>query len=347
MNNDRSQASIVPGMPGARATMRDVAERAGVGLATVSRVVNGEANVSAKRRVAVESAIAELGFRRNDSARSLRMGTAESIGLLIENVADPFFSLLTRAVEEVALERDSLLLSGSSHQNSARAKRMILAFSSRGVGGLIITPSETTDVGYLQAEIDAGVKMVFVDRPVPGIDADTVLTDNLGGARRGVEHLLAHGHRRIAFFTNREHLYTTANRRAGYLAALEHAGVPFDPALEYASTEYRFADPLAAMLSSINPPTAIFTSNNRSSVEILRALAGHPDRPAIVGFDDFELADALTPGITVIAQDAMAMGRTAAELLFARLDGESGPTKSITLGTKLIPRGSGEVAPQG
>ena len=327
--------------------MRDVARHAGVGLSTVSRVVNGDVTVSPQRTKAVEDAIIELGFRRNDSARHLRMGAAASIGLLIENVADPFFSLLTQAVEEVALGRDSLLLSASSHQNPERAKRMVLAFSSRRVDGLIITPSDPQDESYLRTELRAGVKMVFVDRPVPGIDADTVLTDNLGGARTGVEHLIAHGHRRIAFFSDRASLYTTANRRAGYILALQDAGVTVDPELMYASDDgsYDFTGPLAAMLASPRPPTAIFCSNNRSTAAILRLLARVPRRPALVGFDDFELADAMTPAVTVVAQDALAMGRTAAELLFARLDGATGPTQTISLGTTLIARGSGETRP--
>jgi LacI family transcriptional regulator len=325
--------------------MRDVAERAGVGLSTVSRVVNGDGSVSAKRTQAVEAAILELGFRRNDSARHLRMGAAASIGLLIESVADPFFSLLNQAVEEVALSHDSLLLSASSRRDAERAKRLVLAFSSRRVDGLIITPSDAQDVSYLQTELAAGVKMVFVDRPVHGIDADTVLTDNEGGARTGVEHLIAHGHRRIAFFGDRANLYTTTNRRLGYTRALEDAGLTVDDSLVYSSEDgrYDFTAALATMLAGRNPPTAIFCSNNRSTVEILREFAKMPTRPALVGFDDFELADAMTPGVTVVAQDALAMGRTAAELLFARLDGATGPTQTISLGTTLIARGSGEV----
>jgi LacI family transcriptional regulator len=330
-----------------RATMRDVARRAGVGLTTVSRVVNGDAGVSAKRTQAVEAAITELGFRRNDFARHLRMGGAASVGLLIESVADPFFSLLTQAVEEVVLSRDSLLLSASSHQDAERAKKLVLAFSSRRVDGLIITPSDPQDVSYLRTELAAGVKMVFVDRPVHGINADTVLTDNLGGARTGVEHLIAHGHSRIAFFSDRARLYTTVNRRAGYTIALEHAGLPMDPTLVHSSEDgrYDFTDALRTMLAMERPPTAIFCSNNRATVEILRELSRLPQRPALVGFDDFELADAMTPGITVVAQDALAMGRTAAELLFSRLDGVTGPTQTVSLGTTLIARGSGEIRP--
>lgn len=347
MSNDSSDASGRAPRAAGRATMRDVAKRAGVGLSTVSRVVNGDHHVSPQRTKAVQAAIAELGFRRNDFARHLRMGAAASVGLLIENVADPFFSQLTRAVEEVVLGRDSLLLSASSHQDPERAKKMVLAFISRRVDGLIITPSDSQDTSYLRAELAAGVSMVFVDRPVPGIDADTVLTDNLGGAKTGVEHLIAHGHRRIAFFSDRATLYTMANRRAGYSLALEQAGIRVDPALICSSDDgrYDFAGPLATMLALPDPPTAIFCSNNRSTVEILRELAKLPHRPALVGFDDFELADAMNPGITVVAQDAQAMGRTAAELLFARLDGSAGPTKTVSLGTTLIPRGSGELRP--
>jgi LacI family transcriptional regulator len=332
---------------GSRATMRDVAQRAGVGLSTVSRVVNGDGSVSPKRTQAVEAAITELGFRRNDSARHLRMGAAASIGLLIESVSDPFFSLLTQAVEEVVLGRDSLLLSASSHQDAERAKKLVLAFGSRRVDGLIITPSDPQDVSYLRTELAAGVRMVFVDRPVHGIDADTVLTDNLGGARTGVHHLITHGHKRIAFFGDRANLYTTVNRRAGYTLALEHAGLLADPALVHSSEDgrYDFTAALTTMLAMPHPPTAIFCSNNRSTVGILRELAKLPQRPALVGFDDFELADAMTPGVTVVAQDALAMGRTAAELLFARLDGATGPTQSVSLGTTLIARGSGEIRP--
>lgn len=327
--------------------MRDVARHAGVGLSTVSRVVNGDTNVSQAKTRAVEAAIRTLRFRRNDSARTLRMGDTASIGLLIESVSDPFFSLLNQAVEEVTLSRDSLLLSGSSHQSPERAKKMLLAFSSRQVAGLIVTPSEPQEIDYLRTELAAGVKMVFVDRPVPGLDADTVLTDNFGGARSGVSQLLKHGHARIAFFSDRSTLYTTSHRKAGYAAALAQAGIGLDPALVHSSDDgtYSFAEPLAAMLALADPPTAIFSSNNRSTIEILREFASGSRRLALVGFDDFELADAMNPGVTVVAQDPMAMGRTAAELLFSRLDGARGPTQTVSLSTTLIPRGSGERHP--
>ena len=336
-----------PSPTNGRPTMRDVALRAGVGLSTVSRVVSGDVQVSPERTAAVHKAILELGFRRNDSARQLRKGAAASIGLLIESVSDPFFSLLSQAVEEVALGRDSLLMSASSNRDAGRARKMILAFCARRVDGLIITPSEFQEIDYLQEEILAGVRMVFVDRPVPGLEADTVLSDNVGGARTGVEHLIAHGHRRIACFTDRHDLFTSINRVLGYRQALESAGLPVDPSLIHAATngEYRFSEPLAAMLGGPNPPTAIFTGNNRATSTILRELAGRRETLALVGFDDFELADVLQPGVTVIAQDPLTMGRIAAKLLFSRLDGDTGPAQTITLRTSLIARGSGELLP--
>ncbi len=331
--------------PNARPTMRDVALRAGVGVSTVSRVVSGDVRVSPARTAAVRQAISELGFRRNDSARQLRKGAASSIGLLIESVSDPFFSLINQAVEEVAHDRDSLLMSASSNRDADRAKKMILAFCARRVDGLIVTPPESKDLDYLRQEILAGVHMVVVDRPVPGLHADTVLTDNVGGARAAVEHLIAHGHRRIACFTDRHELFTSINRVLGYRQALEAAGIPVDPSLihEAVNGEYRFAEPLAALLDGSNPPTAIFTGNNRATSTILRELSRRRIVIALVGFDDFELADVVRPGVTVVAQDPLTMGRIAANLLFSRLDGDTSPVQTITLRTTLIPRGSGEI----
>ncbi|MBN9152054.1 MAG: LacI family DNA-binding transcriptional regulator [Micrococcales bacterium] len=328
-----------------RPTMRDVARRAGVGVSTVSRVVSGDVRVSPARTAAVRTAIAELGFRRNDSARQLRKGAAASIGLLIESVSDPFFSLITQAVEEVANDRDSLLMSASSNRDAERARKMILAFCARRVDGLIITPPESQSIDYLRQELLAGVRMVFIDRPVPGLEADTVLTDNVGGARAAVEHLIAHGHRRIACFTDRHELFTSINRVLGYRQALEAAGIPIDPSLIHASVNgaYRFAEPLAALLDGPNPPTAVFTGNNRATSTILRELSRRPETLALVGFDDFELADVVQPGVSVIAQDPLTMGRIAANLLFSRLDGDSSPVQTITLRTSLIARGSGEI----
>ncbi len=332
-------------MMSARPTMKDVAALAGVGLKTVSRVVNNEGSVSPDTAERVHAAIAKLGFRRNEGARLLRQGRTASIGLVLEDVADPFSSILTRAVEEVARRHDSLVFAGSSDEDPVRERELTLAFCARRVDGLIIVPAGDTH-SYLVPEIMAGTPAVFVDRPPQDIDADTVLVDNEGGAQTAVEHLIAHGHRRIAFLGDAPSIFTATARLAGYRAALEAAGLPYDESLTHLAppTAEAIRHALARVLAGQDPATALFCGNNRVTVQVLRELAKRPERPALVGFDDFELADVLQPPITVVAQDPAELGRTAAELLFERLGGDrQGRAKTVRLPTRLIPRGSGEL----
>lgn len=327
--------------------MSDVAAVAGVSPKTVSRVVNGVGYVSDETVEAVRAAIDRLGFRRNEFARQLRQGTTATIGLVLEDVADPFYSVLTRAVEDVALAHDYLLLSASSAEDPARSRRIVESFSSRGAVGLVIAPARGTDAAFLQAELDAGCAMVFVDRPVPGIRADTVLADNRGGAAIGTEHLISRGHRRIAFFGDAASVYTATERVAGYRDALAAAGI--DDAEELVVMAPPHAESAAERIEAVRsleqPPTAILAGNNRWSVMLLRHLKEHGAHPfpAFVGFDDFELGDVLDPGITVIAQDPAAMGQLAAELLLRRVAGDDRPTQHVQLETRLIERGSGEI----
>jgi LacI family transcriptional regulator len=333
-------------LPQRRPTMNDVAARAGVGLKTVSRVVNGESVRPATAEL-VHAAIAELGYRRNDSARLLRQGTTATIGLLQDDVADPFYSVLARAVEEVVIGRDHLLLTASTGGDARRARDLVTVFCARRVDGLIIVPPAGADLSYLQVEIDAGIRAVFVDRPPQGVTADAVLADNVGGTREGIAHLIAHGHRRIAFLGDRGDLFTAQERLRGYREALAAEGIPYDAAL------VRLGEPdgealeaaLRSMRSQASPPTAVFTGNGPLSVALIRVLSRWPARPAHVGFDDFELADCLSPGVSVVAQSPAAMGRTAAQMLFQRLTGDEGPAQRVLIETTLIPRGSGEVPP--
>ena len=329
-----------------RATMSDVAAAAGVSLKTVSRVVNGTEIVSPARLQRVQAAIEQLGFRRNEFARQLRQGTTATIGLVLEDVADPFYSALTRAVEEIALERNHMLLASSAAEDPQRARRLIESLGARGIDGLIVTPSTGIDAAFLQAEAAAGSTMVFVDRPVPGFDVDTVLSDNLGGARQGARALIDSGHRRIAFFGDADIVFTASERRAGYLAAMTDARLAVDDALVVMDTPTTAAAGLhlARMLALPEPPTAILSGNNRWSIALLRALREIETIIAFVGFDDFELADVLNPGITVIAQNPTAMGRLAAEMLFRRIDGDTSPPQRVQLGVTLVRRGSESIA---
>ncbi|MEV0230537.1 LacI family DNA-binding transcriptional regulator [Nonomuraea sp. NPDC050786] len=324
--------------------MKDVASAAGVALKTVSRVVNGEPGVHPATAERVRAAIDRLGYRRNESARVLRRGRTATVGLVIEDVADPFYAGLSRAVEDVVIGHGCLLLSGSSGEEPGRERELVETFCARRVDGLIVVPAGE-DHTYLRPELEAGTPVVFADRPPgAGIDVDTVLADNAGGAGEAIRHLMGHGHRRIAFLGDDPGIFTAAERLKGYREAL---GGLFDERLvsmRPPSLEAVRAD-LARMLALDDPPSALFTGNGRYTVTALRALDGR--RMALVGFDDFELADLLTPRVSVVAQDPAWMGRVAAELLFRRLRGDSGPPEHIELPVRLIARGSGELLAPG
>ena len=331
---------------GGRPTMKDVAARAGVGVKTVSRVVNGEAGVSSDTARLVREAIAVLGFRRNDSARLLRKGSTASIGLVLEDLADPFYAPLSRAVEERARAHGALLLHGSSAEDPERERELVLALCARRVDGLVVVPAGS-DHGYLQPEIEAGLPTVFVDRAPGRIAADVVRSGNHDGARAGVAHLIAHGHRRIAFVGDRLRIGTARERLGGYRAAMAEAGLPVDESwIALGPTDPgRVRTDTARLLEGPRPVTALFTGNNRVTVTVVRLLAARPRRPALVGFDDFELADLLSPPVTVVTQDPALLGSTAADLLFRRLHGSGQAPRDVVLPTTLVARGSGEIPP--
>lgn len=336
---------------GRRPTMKEVAAVAGVSLATVSRVVNGGERVRSDLAERVQRAVDLLGYRHNVTASSLRRadGLSASLGLIFEDVSNPFFSAVHRGVEEVARERGVLTFAGSSDQIPQRERELAEAFGARGVDGLIIVPA-STDHSYLLRDRAAGVALVFVDRPAQFVDADAVLTDNAGGAARAVAHLVAAGHERIAFLGDRPTIYTAAERLRGYREALARHGLTEEAAL--VRTVPVPADAYAAtreLVLGSDPPTALFTSQNLITIAAVRALhdIGQAGSVALVGFDDVVLADVVRPGLTVVAQDPTALGRRAAELVFSRLDGYDGPSRRVVLETTLVARGSGELSPGG
>jgi LacI family transcriptional regulator len=330
-----------------RATMNDVARLAGVSLKTVSRVVNGEPGVHPGTAARVLSAIDQLGFRRNLGARNLRRGASSgTIGVLLEDVANPFYSVLTRAVEEVAREFGRHVLTGSSDEDPERERELALEFCSRRVDGLVLVPAGLRH-GYLVPEIHAGLPVVFVDRPAGDIVADTVLVDNVGGTVAAVAHLARHGHHRIAFLGDALSIFTATERLRGFREGCARAGVRFDDELVAMGPhdEHSVAAALRGFADHPEPATALVTGNNRITVLVLRTLAGRRQRPALIGFDDFELADLINPPVTVIAHDTSSLGKAAADLLFARLAGDDSPPHRVTVPVRLIARGSGEKRP--
>jgi LacI family transcriptional regulator len=327
--------------------MRDVAARAGVSLKTVSRVVNQEPVVEQRTVSRVEKAIDELRYRRDSLARNLRKGIRQqSIGLIIEDLANPFYAHLAQAVEDVADANDHSLILTSSRENPERERIFVLNLLQRGVEGLLVVPA-SRDHRYLSADLARGVPVVFLDRTPGGIDADVILSENRAGARRAVDHLIAHGHRRIAFVGDPIVLETSADRYMGYRDALDAAGIALDERLIVTSSHTVESAEVAtrALISLDHRPTAIFAQNNRNCVGALRALQATGATMAVVGFDDFELATLLPIPVTVVANDPHEMGRQGAELLFQRLAGLEGPPIHKFIRSRLIERGTGEIAP--
>lgn len=332
--------------------MREVAAVAGVSLSTVSRVINGGAGVRADLVDRVSDAVEMLGYRHNLAASSLRRADRQTanIGLIFEDVSNPFFGSVHRGVEDVARRRRVLTMVGSSDEDPERERELADAFTARGVDGLIIA-SAVADSAYLLRERAAGVALVFVDRPPRFIDGDAVVSDNVGGAACAVEHLIAAGHRRIGFLGDRPDVFTAAERLRGYRQALARHGLAEDLAL-VRHPRFRGVDAYETtceLLAGKDPPTALFTGQNLISIGAVRAVhdRGLQHEIALVSFDDIPLADVIQPGVTVVAQDPLALGREAAELLFARLDGDDGPSRHVVVPTRLIERGSGELAPAG
>ena len=330
--------------------MREVAALAKVSIKTVSRVVNGEAGVSPSLARRVMAASERLDYRHNMTASSLRRsdGRSATIGVVLEDVANPFSSALHRAVEDIAVRRGVLVLAGSSDEDEERERRLVSAFASRRVDGLILQPS-SHDQSYLLTERRAGTVIVFVDRPPAFIDADAVLTDNAAGVRRGIRHLVERGHRRIGYLGDLHTIATAAERHRGYVEELGARGIQVDDKLVRLDVRgiERAEAAVEEILGLSSPPTAFFTGQNLITIGAFRALRrrGLHNRIALIGFDDILLADLLEPGITVIAQDPAEIGRVAAEVLFRRLDGDRSPTQQHIVLTRMITRGSGEIVP--
>ncbi|MFE5038618.1 LacI family DNA-binding transcriptional regulator [Streptomyces sp. NPDC056683] len=330
-------------MAATRPTMKDVAAEAGVSTMTVSRVVNGDSAVAPRTAARVEAAVRKLGYQRDDVARQLRRTheLSQIIGLLVDDVTDPFMAAVASAAEDVARQRGSIMLIGSSRADLRREREVIAAFTARRVDGLILTPAAGSH-RFLRPAQAQGTKIVCVDRAATGLDVDAVVVDNFGAVRGAVEQLLAHGHRRIGYVGDTPRIWTFGERRRGYLAALAAAGVTVDPELlrDGVRTGPEAAAAVTAMLALPDPPTALLAGN-----ELLAfgALTAAPGDLAFVAFDDFALAARLTPPVTVIAQDPVALATSAAHLLFARIHGDISPPRTVVMPTRLIRRGSGEI----
>ena len=321
---------------------------AGVSLKTVSRVVNAEGGVSGKLDSRVRAAIDRLDYRPDLSASSLRRTDRKTatIGLLSQDVAHPFSSTVHRAVADVALRHGVLVIAGSSDNNEARERELMAAFSSRRVDGLIVLTASRGQ-SQLLSEQRRGTAVVFVDRDPVGLDADRVMTDGRAGVRLALSHLVAHGHREIGYLGDLQVSAASALSYQIYGQELNALGLDVDTRLVKLDLDGVQSAEAAAieLLTLAQPPSALFAATNLLAIGACRALRQlHlQDTVAMIGFDDVLMVDLLQAGVTVIARDAYAVGRAAAEVLFCRINGDRSPSYRITIPPLLMPRGSGEV----
>jgi LacI family transcriptional regulator len=328
-----------------RPTIRDVAALAGVSLNTVSRVVNGEPQVTEDLAARVRRAVAQLDYKPNLTASNLRRsgGRSATIGLLLEDMANPFSSSIYRAVENVANLRSVEVLAGSLEESAEREKELAARLFARRIDGLIIAPAGH-DHSYLLTEQRAGAAVIFVDRPPELLAADSVVSNHVDGSVELVNHLIGLGHRKIAYMGYHLSIVTGEARYSGFVRAMQEANVPLDSAYichGIQTMEEAYSATLA-MFRGRRLPSAFFSAHYWITIGAIRALRelGLRQSVAVVGFDDFMTADLLEPPVTVVTQDAAAMGRLAAELLFRRVDGDSTPFEQQVLETELIVRGT-------
>lgn len=326
------------------ATISDVASRAGVSTATVSRALNGKSTVDPALVARVVSAARELGYQPNGPARNLRRQEAAVLALIISDVENPFFTAIARGVEDVAHAVGYSVVLCNADENVDKERRYVDVAIQERVAGVIISPtSATTNVDLL---LNRGTPLVAVDRPLPDRSSDTVLVDTRLAAREATGHLLGQGYTRVGCITGPPGVRTADDRLAGYRDALRTARVRSSPRL-VRRTEFRTAGANKAaqeLLDQPEPPDALLVANSAMAIGVLAALGQRSLRPGrdvgVTAFDDVPWAALVDPPLTVVAQPAYEIGTVAAQLLLARIADNSRPATTTTLGARLIERGS-------
>lgn len=307
-----------------RPSITDVARRAGVSVGTVSNVLNRPDQVTPTTRERVQAVIAELGFVRNASARQLRAGNIRTVGAILLDISNPFFTDIARGIEDRLSPDDYTLILSSSDEDPDREARYLRLHEEHGVHGLLVSPAHG-DLDAILAARDRGAAVVLLDSPRPGVDLSSVGVDDVRGASLAIEHLLALGHRRIGFVNGPDSIRPCRDRRAGVVATLQAAGLdPADclvevtvPSLGIDPGDRGMTELLA--LPADRRPTATFCVNDLAAVGALRALqrAGVPvpTGMAVAGYDDILIASMLAVPLTSVRQPTHTLGWTAADLL--------------------------------
>jgi len=324
-------------------TLADVAKVAGVGVMSVSRVVNGTRRVSPATARRVRAAIERIGYEPHEAARILKGHRAQIIGVIVPDLADPFFSVYANTVQERALEAGYLTLMAASGHRIAVERRETEIMVQRQVAGLLVTPCGSQNDHFVTAR-KAGIPIVSFDRPLDHVDADAIIVDNRAAASRVTKHLIVHKHRNILCMADDEKIFTRTERIAGYSEVMRRAGLPVRVCL-VGPLSGSVSEQLGLALNSSPAPTAIFATSNVIALEVLREVQKRsirmPEKIAFVAFDDFDAATLIRPTITVVRQPVVDLGRKAASVLLDRLSSHGNPEASeLVLPTELIIRES-------
>jgi len=333
--------------PKKAASLKSVAELAGVSIATVSRVLNGDPVVKAETKIAVEKAIKSTGYHPNRVAQRLRSTSRSGklIGLVIPDIQNPFYVDVIRGIEETAYAHSSAVLIGNFSQDPEKEKLYINILRSESVDGFIVAPHNGKDP-FVTALIEEKHAVVCIDRGLTDFNTDLVKSDNERGAFNAIEHLIKLGHRRIAHITGNPSIPTTHERIAGYVAALKKYAIPVDESLicGRASDFKSGVDLTAQLLDLPSPPDAIFTANNLLTLGSLEKIHERglkiPDDIAIVGFDDMYWAASLNPPLTAVRQHGVEIGKRAIELLYQRIEDPTRLPANLIISADLIVRQS-------
>ncbi len=326
-----------------RATLKDVARTAGVSQSTTSRALSGEGYVAAQVRERVLAAAEELGYVPHAMARSLRKQVNRSIGVLVSDLRNSFYADLAAGIAARARSHGYTMMLVDDQGVSAEELGAAQAFVATRAAGVIVTPLSAAVSTYLLRQ---NIPVVEVDRQFMAGSCDAVVIDNASVARRITDHLIALGHRRIALLIDETDWTTGSERYGGYQTSLQESGIAPDPTL-LVSAGWDAGDARKAaidILARRDRPTAVFAANNLLAEGVWRAASDLglriPEDLSIVSFDDAQWMSMVTPGITAVAQDAVALGRAAMDQLLERIENPDAPPRTVVLEAQILPRGS-------
>jgi LacI family transcriptional regulator, fructose operon transcriptional repressor len=330
-------------------SIKEVAERAGVSVATVSRVLSNKPHVRPEVREHVLKIVEELAYRPNRIASNLRKQTSQFIGLLVSDIRNPFFTAIARAIEDIAIENGMSVFYCNTDENGEKEHLYLKNLLDENVAGIILSPTVETRESF-KFILEARIPIVTIDRRIEGADIDSVLSDNVQSAQLLTNHLISNGYTRIGAVIGLKESTTGRERMKGYQLGLLENNLELDPQFVTYTHPHEEGgrEVVSRWLQAKNRPQAILTGNGLVTIGAMSAISQAglriPEDIALAGFDDASWMPYLGPGITVISQPIYEIGQVAAELLFERMEDNSRPPREVVLKGKLITRASSKAS---